>query len=222
MDQALSSNDFFVKTCSLAALATNEKASSLSELRDKIARVHENCLYYHFWGGRLRAQFEDTNYHNDFAKWVYRYLHDVVLAEQLGIIDPTEYNSLEELRQTVLETIDLRLESYDMILWTARENSFHFIQPSTIVFDSNVLIKSPEELPFVIPLLPPSSIFYHFIDSRARTSEKMDDFSIWLKKFDGKYTSLLAAISSIDFYFLSLSQLKEQLAEIFQTFFKVK
>lgn len=216
------SGNFFVKTCSLVALSTNQKANSLSELRDKIATVNENCLYYHFWGGRLHPQFEDVNYHNDFAKWVYRYLHDAVLAEQLGIIDPTEFESLEDLRQAVLDTIERRLDTYEMIHWTKRQDSFHFSQSSTIIFESNIVINNPKDLPYVTSHLPPSSIFYHFIDARARTAEKMDDFSLWLKSLGNEYDSLITAIGSIDFYFLSLSQFRDRLVHTFKTYFKVE
>lgn len=48
-------HQFFVKNCSLAAIATGDRASSLVELRDRIATIDEECLYYHFWGGQRGA-----------------------------------------------------------------------------------------------------------------------------------------------------------------------
>ena len=207
MDDNLSSNEaqsFFVKNCSLATIATGERASSLLELRDKLATIHESSLYFHFWGGRLNPQFIHTQNHNDFASWIYHRLNDHVLAEQLSIVDPTEFHNLESLRQEFFKTIERRLDSYETILWTKKEDQFHFLRSTVIVFNSETSLKNPEDLPEAIFKLPPSSIFYHFIDARARTPDKIDDFSLWLKLFGEKYSALIEMIQSIDPYFLSL------------------
>ena len=105
----VSQQNFYVKNCTLASIATGETASTLLELRDKLSKVDEGCIYYHFWGGRLHRHFIHVQHHNDFANWVYQRLHDHVLAEKLGIIDPTEFERLEDLRQEVLETIERAL-----------------------------------------------------------------------------------------------------------------
>lgn len=210
---------FFIKNCSLAAIATGEQASSLLELRDKLAIVNEGCIYYHFWGGRMNPQFISPRYHNDFSNWAFHRLHDNILAEKLNIIDPTEFNDLEALRQEVLETIERRLDDYETILWTKKEDRFHFIRSLIIVFDSNSTIACPEDLASAIEKLPPSSIYNHFIDARTHTSEKVDDFSGWLKMFGGQYQPLIERIQSIDPYFLSLTQLRDVLVKIIQSYF---
>lgn len=210
---------FFVKNCALASIATGERANSLLEFREKLATVDEGCIYYHFWGGRMNPQFIHSQYHNDFSSWAYYRLHDQVLAERLSIIDPTEFNSLEELRQEVLETIDRRLDDYEIVLWTKREDRFHFIRSTIIVFESITTVNRPEDLGKVISTLPPSSIFYHFIDARTRSPEKIDDFSTWLKIFGDQYDLLIQKILAIDPYFLSLTQLREELSQVVQSHF---
>lgn len=210
---------FYIRNCTLAAIATGERARSLLELRDKLATAEEGCLYYHFWGGHLNPHFVHPQHHNDFASWVYHRLHDHVLAEQLNIIDPTEFSSLDLLRLEVVEKIDRRLEDYEIIAGTKREDHFHFITPLVIVFESSYTAAKPEDLLKVIPALPPSSIFYHFIDARARTEEKSDDFSIWLRTFDDKYKPLIESIQAIDPYFLSLTQLKQEIIFTLQNYF---
>jgi|688.fasta_scaffold267602_2 hypothetical protein len=214
-----STHRFIVKTCALAALATGERANTLLELRDKIASVDEACIYYHFWGGRMNPQFVHLQHHNDFASWVFNRLHDHVLAEKLSIIDPTEFETLESLRQELLEKIEKRLDENEIVLWTKREDRFNFISSTIIVFDSDFIIEQPEDFPRMIEKLPPSSIYYHFIDARGRTEERKDDFSNWLKSFGSAYDPLIENIQSIDPYFLSLTQLKEELAKTSQQFF---
>ena len=215
-----STEPFFVKTCSLAAIATGQRASSLLELRDRIASIEASSIYFHFWGGHMYPQFAHTQHHNDFSNWVYHRLHDNALSEQLSVIDPTEFENLEELRQEVLETIEKRLDDYEIIFWTMKEDQFHFIDSTIVVFDSSLNISNPEDLPNVIPMLPPSSIFYHFIDARTRTPDKVDDFSTWLKVFGNKYDSLIEKIQSIDPYFLSLTEFRDELAKVLQNYFE--
>lgn len=214
-----STEKFFVRNCSLARIATGERASSLSELRDKLMTIDENSIYYHFWGGRMNPQFIHTLNHNDFASWVYHRLNDHVLAEKLSIIDPMEFNNLELLRQEVLETIERRLDNYEFIFYTKREDQFHFVRSSIIVFDSTLCILTPEDLPKILPQLSPGNIFYHFIDARVRTSDKTDDFSVWLKMFDNKYNELIENIQTIDPYFLSLTELRNELTYVVNNYF---
>jgi Family of unknown function (DUF5752) len=210
---------FFVRNCSLARIAVGESASSLLELRDKLMTIDENSIYYHFWGGRMHPQFIHTQNHNDFSSWVYHRLNDHILAEKLSIIDPMEFNNLESLRQEILETIETRLDNYEIIFYTKKEDQFHFVRSSIIVFDSILSILNPEDLPQIIPQLSPGNIFYHFIDARVRTSDKTDDFSVWLKMFGSEYDDLIEIIQAIDPYFLSLTQLRDELTYAFQNYF---
>jgi hypothetical protein len=210
---------FLVKSCSLASIAEGIHASSLYELREKLAQINENCIYYHFWGVKMNPQFVHTQHHNDFAAWAYHSLHDHVLAERLSVIDPTEFDSLEALRQEMLETIDTRLEDYELHLSSKREARFYFIRSMIIVFESVLQLSSPEELPKAAGTLPPSSLFYHFIDARGRTAEKTDDFSLWLKMYGDQYAGLIESIQSIDPYFLTLTQLREVLEKTIKDYF---
>lgn len=223
MNEGTSSKaQFFIKNCSLAAIATGERASSLVELRDRVATVEEGCLYHHFWGGRMKPQFVHSQHHNDFASWVFHRLHDQILAEKLSVIDPTEFATLEALRLEILETIDNRLDDYEIVLWTKKEDRFHFITSSILIFDSPFILLYPEDLPQVIPMLSSGSIFYHFIDARRRTPDKSDDFSVWLKMFGNQYQILIENIQMIDPYFLSLTELKEELTKVIENYFDKK
>jgi hypothetical protein len=211
MNPTATSSAFIVKNCALIALAAGERASSLLELRDKIAVVDESSIYYHFWGSRMHMQFAHPQHHNDFAHWVYHRLHDHPLAEMLNIIDPTEFENLSLLRQEILDTLEDRLDDYEIVLWTKKQDQFYFINSKIVIFESKTTVPRPEDLLETMKQLPPSSIFYHFIDARSRTPEKIDDFSSWLSTFGTRYTQLIQDIRTIDPFFLSLTQLKEEL-----------
>ncbi len=208
-------HSFEVKDCNLSLIATGEIAESLLELKDLLYRVPAISLYYHFWGGRLRISFVHPEYHNDFARWAHLGLHDEILSERLTIIDPTEYPDYEELRKKVIDVVEERLEEVEYMLWSRKEYKFHFLRSIIIVYDMGITLSVPSDLKGVVPKMPFTSIFYHFIDARRRTPDGSDDFSIWLAGFGESFKDLVQKIKLIDPYFLSLSEIRQKLVELF-------
>jgi hypothetical protein len=206
---------FEVKDCALIAIATGMRAQNLRELRHFLEEIHPDCIYYHFWGGLLNPRFEDPEYQNDFAAWAIHGLNDLVLAERLGIIDPTDFLAVEELRRELIEIIEERLDQTEIVPWAKPDRQFHLIRSKMVVLNTKIQVQSPDELGKLIPTLPPSSIFYHFIDSRRRTLGGNDDFSGWVARFGTGYEPLVKRILDIDPYFIRLSVLREKLAAAF-------
>ena len=209
---------FAVKDCALIAIATGERANDLRELRDRLETTRLGCIYHHFWGGLLRPSFDDPEYQNDFAVWAYHGLHDRFLAERLALVDPTDFDDLEDLRRELIEIIEERLDENELVSWTAAHQQFQFIRSQIVVFDTGIRISEPEELKELIPQLTVGSVFYHFVDARGRTANKNDDFSEWLMGFEGSYNELLEQIASLDPYFKSLTELRSQLGDIFKEY----
>jgi hypothetical protein len=209
---------FAVKDCALIAIATGERANDLRELRDRLETTRPGCIYYHFWGGLLRSRFDDPEYQNDFAVWAYHGLRDRFLAERLALVDPTDFDDLEDLRRELIEIIEERLDENELVSWTAAHQPFQFIRSQIVVFDTGIRISKPEELKELIPRLTVGSVFYHFVDARRRTPKKNDDFSEWLMGFADGYDELLEQIASLDPYFKSLTELRAQFAEIFKEY----
>jgi hypothetical protein len=211
--------DFAIKDCALTAIATGRRAQNLRELRGQLLTVHPGSIYYHFWGGLLRPSFVEPEYNNDFAAWSYHALHDSILTERLAVIDPTDFVNLEDLRQELIEVIEERLDEIESVPWSKIDQQFHFIRSQIVVIDTHHTVHEPRDLDAIIPTLPVSSIFYHFIDARRRTEGNTDDFRAWLVGFSGDYDELSRRIAEIDPYFSSLTELREQLSSIFHDFF---
>lgn len=211
---------FAVKDCTLLAIATGIKAQNLLDLRNRLETISADCIYYHFWGGLLHSKFDNPEYQNDFARWALTGLHDGGLAERLGIIDPTDWEDLEDLRHELLDVIDERLDETEMIPWAKPGYHFHFIHSQIVVVDTLKRIYRPEELRVLIPNLSVSSIFYHFIDARRRSQRAEDDFSLWLESVNGKYEDVRQRLKGIDPYFSSLVELRTQIAAVFTEFMK--
>lgn len=206
---------FAVKDCALIALATGKRAQNLKELRENLLTINPDSVYYHFWGALLQPKFEEREYNNDFAVWARHALHDNVLAERLAVIDPTRHSDLETLRQELLDVIEDRLDEMTHVPWARLDQQFEFIRSQIVVFDTHKRIGTPEELAVLLPVLSTSSIFYHFIDARRRSEQIMDDFSAWLTGWGGEHAALCGRLEAIDPFFLPLTVLRRQLAELF-------
>jgi len=213
---------FEIKDCALAAVATGHKAQNLKELRDSIRTVMPGSIAYHFWAGKLRPRFDDPEFNNDFAAWSRHALHDKVLAERLGMIDPTSFDRFEDMKQELLDIIEERLDESEHIPWTSSDQQFHFITSQIVVFSSHRTIIDPKELVSLVPEMTSSSIFYHFIDARTRTFGHLDDFRAWLYGFEERYRDLCDILSSVDPFFPTLPELRQQLSLIFTDYFGEK
>lgn len=212
-------DDFYIKDCALSSIALGIKAKDLHELYDSLHIVHPTSIYYHFWGARLRTNYEKREYHNDFAMWACHSLQDQTLAERLSIIDPTDFEDTESLRQAVIKTIRPRLGEFEGLKSGISKEPFYFAQAKIIVFDTDYRVKHPQEFIQILPKLSSSSIYYHFIDAYRRPPLGMDDFSAWLEAFNGKYSGLVQKLLGIDFYFLTLANLQASLEELFMSYF---
>lgn len=207
------SRPFSFKDCALAAIATGRRARDLRELRDQLQQVEIASIYYHFWGGRLRPLFDEAEFPNDFAAWAHHALRDHVAAERLGVIDPTEFATLEDLRSELVETLEQRIDELDTLPVSKADEQFSFIRSQIVVFDTHRSIAHPRELTVGLATSSVSSIFYHFIDARRRTPEGRDDYSTWLSDFGDEGNALAMRLADIDPYFASLTELRAQLAK---------
>jgi len=210
---------FYIKDCTLAAIATGAKAQTLAELRDRIIVAHPSSVYFHFWEGRLRTAFEHREYHNDFANWIHTYLHDDILAERLDLINPMEYDDIEFVRADLIGLINNRIEEIDYVPWVKSEDQFEFVRSKIIIFSTSYHIHTPHELVSIFPLLTHSSIFYHVIDAARRLPEKDNDFSAWLSGFGNQYADLCSELRRIDPYFISMEALQAKIYGIFTKYF---
>lgn len=209
---------FAVKDCALIAIATGMEARTLRELQHQLSQVDGSSIYFHFWGSLLRPGFEERQYHNDFAEWVRHELHDKVLAERLAVIDPSDFEDLEGLRADLSDVIGERVDESEAPAWSRNDRQFQFICSQIVVFDTHVAVEQPHHLAEVVPNLSTSSVFYHFIDARRRLPERTDDFRKWLAGLEG-YDGLIRQLADIDPYFVTLAELKAQLARVIADYF---
>ena len=207
----------FYQLCRLTEL-TGERAMTLHELRDGIARCSAACIFYHTHHAFLRAHRVGQDFTNDFARWVGETLREFHLGERLGGIDVLDYPDLEDLRRVFLQLIDGFLEAEGARVRAAPpEEPFHFMRARTILYPLEMQARTLEELATAITAIPLDSIFFHFIEARVRLGRETNDFSGWLSNQLGE-PELARAVDAIDPYVLSLEELRARLLEVLSHF----
>ncbi len=216
----MESRAFFIKDCALIALSSGIAVQTLREFREGLSMAPASSIYHHFWGRFLQPRFDEPEYNNDFAAWVYHGLHEKALAERLSVIDPTEFDDIEGLRAELIDRVEEHLDLTDWVPWSRADEQFHFIYSQILVMDTGTYLEEPSQLAEAVMNMSLGGIFYHFIDARRRTPEKVDDFSTWLVNFGDRYQELADKIQAIDPYFSSLKEIRRLLYKSFSTFFQ--
>ena len=211
-----SDHPLVIRDCALVTLAVGVKAQSLREFRDGILKVHQDSLYHHFWGRLLQPLFDEPEFNNDFASWVRHALHEKELAERLAVVDPIHFDSMEDLRSEIIEIIEERLDESEFVPYSKTDQQFYFLRSQIIILDTGKKVNSPAELKDAVPSMSTSSIFYHFVDSRRRNPNRIDDFSHWLSSIGTQYDCIIRQLATIDQYFSSLKWIQWKIAEIFR------
>lgn len=205
---------FEVKDCALITrMAGIGTAMNLRELQDRIGICPVECLFHHFCETVIRPTFDDPEFRNDFAIWAARELRDKILAERLAIMNPYKLGSFEDLRLQLMDILDERLSEVAYIPWAQRGREFYFKQAVTVVFDTGLALVEPRDLLDALPHLSMGSVYYHFVEARRRTDGGLDDFSAWMKEFATETGPIREALAGVDFYFLTLSELKRTLIQ---------
>lgn len=198
--------------CALTTLSLGRSAHNLRELRDWVSVVPAQSLSHHFYETVLRPGFDDPEYRNDFAVWARRQLRDDVVAERLGGLDALEYDSLEALRQVVLDIIEDRLAETLYVPVAAPGQEFYFLRSQQVILDTGLRATTPADLAALIRTLPTGSIYYHFVEGRKRPPLRVDDFSSWLESWGPSTAECRERLAKIDYSLWSLTELRAHLS----------
>jgi hypothetical protein len=206
---------FCLMDCSLVRRATGRTCLNLRELLDAIRDASDGVLEHHMMRCALDNHFELHEFPNDFARWCWTALGDNVLGEQLGLIDPYQQPSVNDLRALLLGAIEDRLWELQHVPWCRPGLGLPLVESRLVAYDTGERFTTPAALVEAIETMSLRSLFFHVHEAHRRTGGRTDDFSLWLETF-GSADSLVAALRGIDFYFLNLSQLRQAAIEAFR------
>jgi hypothetical protein len=206
---------FEFRDCALITLSVGRTAQNLRELRDRIAEVPDGSIWHHFHETLMRPTFDDPEFPNDFASWARRALNDDILAERLGVIDPVEFDDIEQLRQHLLDVVEDRLAEVPYLVQAAPPHVLSFLRSQTVVLTTALRAATPRELGEQIPSLPLGSLFVHVIEARRWNLDRVDDFTTWLAGWGPSTQTLRQRLAAARMHHGPLSELRERLAACF-------
>jgi hypothetical protein len=192
----------------LGKTAENEK-----ELADRIEEVPTDSIFYHTHSFLLRQRFANGEYLNDFANWVATEVEDRVLGERLGIIDPSEFETLEALREEILSIIDDHLAGARIIPRVIFGEPFSFMQSRIIQIPTGLEAYTLKELSRGLEEVDISAIYFHFFEVGLRLKRREYDIPLWLVEELG-LNELAEQIRRIRLYSMTLEQLRSKLLSL--------
>ncbi len=206
---------FRLYDCGLVRQATGSSCSNLRELLGVVRSAPDGVIEHHLMRCVLENDFELHEFPNDFARWCWNALGDHALGEELGLIDPYRHATMPMLRATLEDTIDRQLWTTGATFAARPGLELHLVESRLVAYDTGVRLTTPRALLAALPAMPVRALFYHVHDARRRTEGRTDDFSAWLES-GGADDALVAAVRHIDFYFLNLNQLRDELIRTLQ------
>lgn len=206
---------FHLYDCSLARYAIGRSCASLRELLDAMRSVPDMVLEHHMMRCALDDHFELYEFPNDLARWCWDALGDRVLAEQLGLVDPYQHESISSVRAALINCIEERLWGMERTPLARPGLELHMIGSRLVAFDTGERFPTMGAFAEALPRIGTRSLYYHFHEARRRRPGGADDISMWLESL-GADGNLVHRVRSIDFYFFNLNQLRLQFIEIFR------
>jgi hypothetical protein len=195
--------------CSSASLErlTGKRAYNLDELLMLIKSCSESAVFYHTFSALRKLRQVNVPYTNDFAIWIYRNLGEEALAEKLGAIDYSEYNTIEALRSRIVGIIDDHHgENPDAFLKKSDE-PFHLYDVVRFIYLTDKFAYDLKSFRQILSSISLDSLYFHFIESRLRTKLHVDDFSVWIEH-SLKLDSLARSIMEIDINVYTLEEMR--------------
>jgi len=186
------------------------RAQTEKELVGFLKQVSLDSVYYHTHGSLLRHRYRAGVYSNDFATWVAIQVRDRVLGEQLAVLEPLDFENLDNLRQKIISVIDEHLKSMTIVPRVVYGEPFDFIESLIVEVPTGTKVHTLEEFRRALSEVDDRAIFYHALEAKVRLERKRNDFSAWLgDALD--LPSLAAKVEALDPYTGGLERVRVQM-----------
>lgn len=193
------------------------KAEDAQQLMNLLEEVPIASIYHHTHQYFLRQQYLTGPYPNDFATWAATQVRDRVLGERLGVIDPYDFDTLEDLRDALVAVIEDHLSRLNVVPRVEEGTPFYFMQSRLVEVPTGISARTLQEFRDGVASVDASAIYYHFHAARIRGNGRQGDFPIWVEN-ELEMPELAQSLRTIDPYMSSLEQLRDRLVEIFDAF----
>ncbi len=193
------------------------KAEDALQLMDLLEEVPIASIYHHTHQYFLRHQYLTGPYPNDFATWAATQVRDRVLGERLGVIDPYDFETMEDLRDALVTVIEDHLSKLSVVPRVEDGKPFYFMQSRLVEVPTGITAETLQGFRDGVATVDASAIYYHFHAARIRRNGREGDFPIWVER-ELEMPELAQGLRTIDPYMFSLEQLRDRLVQICDTF----
>jgi len=186
------------------------RAEDEKELADILEQVPKDSVYYHTHGFLLRQRSAAGAYANDFATWAAIQVGDRVLGEHLAVLDPLDFETLDDLRERIISAIDDHLRSMTIVPRVVYGEPFDFIESRIVQVPFGIEARTLGEFREALGKTDESAIYYHALEARVRLGQRRNDFSAWLGECLD-LPGLAAKVEALDPYVGGLERLRAQI-----------
>ena len=204
------SQDFVLEECSLVRCGTGRVCTNLRELLEAVRSAGAAVLEHHMMRCALEDHFELYEFPNDLARWCWDALGDHELAEKLALLNPYNFRDIDRLRTELSNPLEDHLWSLERVPWSRPGLELHLVESRLVASDTGERFSTLAGLTEALPRMSRRSLFYHFHEAYRRNG--VDDFSMWLER-KAAPQELIDRIRALDFYFLNLNQLRQQMLD---------
>lgn len=203
-------NAFIFKAEFWITKSTGIKVDTLKDFIKSLSMVDKFSIFYHMYVNIFNYHNLPTIYNNSFAYWLYKNNY-LILAEKISIIDPLDYFDLEELRKSLVNTLE---EEYSKNPEEKVIQPFYFLTVEREIVDCKNSAHTLDEFIKKFKKSSINSIFYHLITSRIENKTLINDYSSWL--FSIGETKKAELINKLDVYSMNLHEIKEKIIKILE------
>ena len=207
------SNPFVFRDAIRLTSPTGVAAATLREFLIGIESAEPAVIHHHLRETPLRFPLQIGNYPNDFALWANVNLKNTPLAERLAVLDPFHERDIEELRERVIESIEIALDYQGNHQAVLPGHEFFFSRSFSSEIELGMTAYNLDTLIEGIHSVPASSLFFHMYESRLRNVDGSDDLSQWLRDSLGTQ-DVADRLSDLDFYLLALEDCRSVVVEL--------
>jgi len=198
--------------CVQLAEILGRRAWDEQELLEILEEIPSDSIYYHVFSTFLRHKYIMGPYPNDFATWAATQVGDHVLGERLGIIDPYEFASVDDLRWEIVTIIDDHLSELRHIPRVTYGQAFYFMRSYIIEVPTMREAWTLDEFAQSLRKVDVGVIYFHLFEARQR-GQKQSDFATWFEGGLGR-SDLAKKLNEIHPYMSSLEGIRDQILQI--------
>lgn len=176
----MTNGSFQLSTVAHLEYPAGRHATDLASLREGIARVPAESLFFHISRVAVRHPRAHDLPPNDFANWAAAALQEPELAERLAIAGAQPLVELEDVRMSLLRILDDAMNRKRAEVAT-HAAAFHFISARSVKAELPFTVEVPEQ---VVPLwshVDSAALFYHLVEARV-LGPASDDLVAWLRR----------------------------------------